>query len=231
MRSGLMRSALGLILAASVVALLALSLEQRAGAHSASRVIDRTVVCAAALSGGIYEIDARAQAGAGRRGSTWEKPAIAMFTTGGTGSAAQALDNALVWGIAGNPTRDATVIPDPFPGFTYPIRAWGTLAMTRRCRVSRTRPALSARGLRGGPVDGLGESFDCPSPRRVLLRIRAELTTSASLGTRRGYLGTTTPLRDARLVVATPAGKRLAYAEVLGSGKARLFTASSCIPD
>jgi hypothetical protein len=197
----------------------------------AARVVDRTMVCAAALSGGIYEVDVRAQAGAGRRGSSWEKPAVAMLTTGSTGSAAEALDNALVWAFAGRPTRDATVIPDPFAGFTYPIRAWGTLAMANRCRVSRARPVLSGQGLRGGRIDGLGESFDCPSPRRVVIRVRTGLAASSSLGTRRGYLGTTTPLTDARVVVATPSGKRLAYAEVFASGRARLFTAPSCVPD
>jgi hypothetical protein len=198
--------------------------------HGAAARVDRTIVCAAALSGGIYEIEIRAQAGAAKRGSTWAKPAVTMITTGSTGSAAEALDNALVWAFAGRPTPDATVIPDPFVGFTYPIRAWGTLAMANRCRVSRTRPALSSSGLQGGRVDGLGETFDCPSPRRVLIRTRAVAADSA-LSIRRGYLGTTTPLTEARVVVATTSGKRLAYAEVFASGKARLFTAPSCVAD
>jgi hypothetical protein len=198
---------------------------------TAARAIDRTMVCVAGLSGGIYEVEAQARAGAGRRGSSWEKPATTMVTSGNTGSAAQALDNALAWAIAGTPTRDATVIPDPFANFSYPIRAWGTLAMTNRCRISRARPPLSARGLRGGAVDALGEIFDCPSPRRVLVRVRATLAASTSLSTRRGNLGTTTPLREARVVVATSSGRRLAYTEVLSSGKARLFTAPSCVAD
>ena len=211
---------------------MAFALQAQARPHGvAARVVDRTMVCSAGLSGGIYEVEAQARAGAVRRGSTWEKPATTIVTTGNTGSAAQALDNTLAWAIAGTPTRDATVIPDPFGNFSYPIRAWGTLAMTNRCRVSRTRPPLSARGLRGGAVDALGEIFDCPSPRRFLVRVRATLTASASLSTRRGNLGTTMPLNEGRVAVATPSGKRLAYAEVFASGRARLFTAPSCIPD
>lgn len=217
---------------ASFAPLACVALVLQATAHAQStRTVDRTVVCAAVPSGGINEVEVQARAGAVRRGSSWQKPATTIVTTGGTGSAAQALDNVLAWAIAGRPTRDATVIPDPFGNFSYPIRAWGTLAMANRCRVSRARPPLSSRGLRGGAVDALGEIFDCPSPRRVLVRVRATLTASASLSTRRGNLGTTTPLREARVVIATSAGRRLAYAEVLSSGRARLFTAPSCVAD
>ena len=216
----------------ALLAAMAFALQAQARPQApAARVVDRTMLCAAALSGGIYEVEANAQAGAVKRGSSWGKPAIAMVTTGSTSSAAEALDHALAWTVTGTPTRDATIIPDPFPGFTYPIRAWGTLAMANRCRVSRTRPAFSSSGLQGGRIDALGETFDCPSPRRVLIRVRAVLAADASLGLRRGYLGTTTPATQARVVVATPAGKRLAYAELLGSGSARLFTAPSCVRD
>jgi hypothetical protein len=216
----------------ALLAAMAFALQAQARPQAAAaRVIDRTMVCAAALSGGIYEVEASAQAGADKRGSSWHKPAIAMVTTGSTASAGEALDHALAWTIAGTPTRDAPVIPDPFPGFSYPIRAWGTLAMTTRCRVSRARPALSSSGLRGGRIDALGGTFDCPSPRRVLVRVRAVLAADSSLSIRRGNLGTTTPLTEARVVVSTQKGKRLAYAEVAGSGRARLFTAPSCIRD
>ena len=215
-----------------VLACLALVLHATAQAQSA-RTVDRTLACAANFDAGQYEVAVEARAGAVRRGSSWQKPATTIITTGSTGSSLEALDNVLAWAIAGNPTRDATVIPAErvFGNASYPIRAWGTLAMTNRCRVSRTRPPLSPRGLRGGAVDWLGQIFDCPSSRRILVRVRATLTASASLSTRRGNLGTTTPLREARVVVATSSGSRLAYADVLSSGRARLFTAPSCVAD
>jgi hypothetical protein len=196
-----------------------------------ARVVDRTMLCEAAPTGGITQVDIRTEAGAARQRSSWGEPPIAIVRTGNTASAAKALDNALAWAVGGTPARDAGVIADIGPGYTYPIRTWGTLAMTNRCRVSRARPALSRLGLGGGRVDWLGEGFDCPSSRRVRVRVRAVLTEPAALGTRRGYRATTTPLREARVVVATSAGKRLAYAEVFASGRARLFTSPDCVPD
>jgi hypothetical protein len=199
-------------------------------AGQGARVVDRTVVCAAQLNGGIYEVEIRTQSGAVRKGSRWDKPALAMVTTGSTGAAAQALYNAVAWVVAGTPTGEASLV-QTMVGITYPVRTWGTLAMANRCRVSRARTALSAKGLQGAFVDPFGTVFDCPTPRRFLIRMRAVLTASSPLRTRRGYLATTTTVTQGRVVVATPAGKRLAYAEVASSGRARLFTAPSCVAD
>jgi hypothetical protein len=38
-------------------------------------------------------------------------------------------------------------------------------------------------------------------------------------------------VRRATIVVATPAGKRISYAELSDAGAARLFTSPSCSPD
>ena len=197
---------------------------------TAARVIDRTVVCAAQLNGGIYEAEIRAQSGAVRKGSRWDKPALALVTTGNTGSAAQALDNAVAWVVAGTPSGEASLV-QTLVGITYPVRTWGTLALANRCRVSRARPALSAKGLQAAFVDPFGTVFDCSTPRRFLIRIRAAQTASSPLRNRRGYLGTTTAVSEGRIAISTPTGKRLSYAEVRSSGTARLFAAPSCVPD
>jgi hypothetical protein len=218
----------------AVLACVALVSVQASAQAQNTRAVDRTVDCAAAEIGGIHEVRVEARAGAVRRGSSWEKPATTIVTTGSTASTAEALDNVLAWAIAGSPTRDATVIPDEraFGNYTYPIHDYGTLAMAQRCRVSRTRLPLSSRGLRRRAVDWLGQILDCPSSRRILVRVRATLTASASLSPRRGgNLGTATPLREARVVVATSSGRRLAYAQVLSSGRASLWTATSCVAD
>jgi hypothetical protein len=218
-----------LVATIALVGVLAFALAGQS-AGQGSRVVDRTVMCAAQLNGGIYEVEIRAQSGAVRKGSRWDKPALAMVTTGSVGAAAQALDNAVAWVVAGTPSGEASLI-QTLAGFTYPVRTWGTLAMASRCRVSRTRPALSSVGLSGGRVDPFGTLFDCPTPRRFLIRMRAVLSASSPLRNRRGYLGTTTTVSEGRIAISTPAGKRLAYAEVASSGRARLFTAPSCVPD
>lgn len=202
----------------------------RTGAEPSVKVVDRTMVCAAALSGGIHEVEIRVQSGSVRKGSRWDSPPFAIVTTGSTGAAAEALDNALGWVVAGTPTARANLV-QTLPGFTYPVTAWGTVAMSNRCKVSRVRPALSSKGLNAAFVGPFGEVFDCTTPRSFLVRTRAVLRKPADLNTRRGYFGTTTPVTEGEITIATPTGTRLAYAEVLASGKARLFTARGCIPD
>jgi hypothetical protein len=222
------------LVVAVVVAALAVTLSAQASPQAKVRVVDRTLACAASYIGGIYQIGTEARAGTGRRGASWQRPATTMVTTGSTGSSLELLDNTLAWAIAGTPTRNATVVPDDraFGNATYPIRVWGTFATRNRCRVFRTRPPLSQRGLNGGAVDWFGQAFDCTATRQVTVRVRATFAVAASLSSRQGNYSTTAPLTEARVVVATSTGKRLAYAEVLSSGKARLFTnPASCFPD
>src|SRR5687767_4445366 len=111
-------------LVACLVVALAVALGAQASPQApAARVIDRTVVCAAALNGGIREIQIRAQSGAVKRGSRWDKPALAMVTTGSTGSAANALYDAVAWAVAGVPTGEAMLI-QTMVGYPYPVNAW-----------------------------------------------------------------------------------------------------------
>jgi hypothetical protein len=220
--------------AAVLVGALAVAFGAQASPHAKVRVVDRTLACEAAYIGGTYQIGAEARAGTARRGTSWGKPATAIITSGSTGSSFELLDNTLAWAIAGTPTRNATVVPDEraHGNYTYPIRIWGTLATKNRCRVSRTPLPLSRSGLRGGGVDWFGQSFYCSASRQVAVRVRATFAVPASLSSRQGNYSTTAPLTEARVVVATSTGRRLAYAEVLSSGKALLFTnTSSCFPD
>ncbi len=201
-------------------------------AQLATRVIDRTVVCTTAFIGGVHEIEASAREGFGGSRRSWDRPPLAAVTTGSTGSAEKALDNMLGWVTAGRPSATATVIPDPFVGFTYPIRTWGTLAMNRtQCNPVATRVPLTAKGLTGGRVGALGQAYDCGAPRRVLVRMRAILESPASLREHRQFLDTKTPVRESYVAVATQTGKPLVQAEVFESGKARLFISKRCVPD
>jgi hypothetical protein len=109
---------------------------------------------------------------------------------------------------------------------------YGTLAVNRStCRASARQVPLGSGGLEGGTAGRLGDAFDCTSPRTVLVRVRAVLTSPGTLKGHDIFLLTTSPVREAAVAVRTESGKPLVYAQVLQSGKTRLFTAKGCLPD
>jgi hypothetical protein len=199
---------------------------------SAPVVFDRTVTCAPALIGGVRQVDTIARGGSGRRGAAWASPALASARTTVSGSAFTAVDDNLVWVAAGVPAAEAEVLSVGLPGVSFPFRSWGTLGLNARlCRTSAKPISLSRKGLSGGPVGVFDDRWDCVGGRRVLIRVRASLQSTARLGSYRGFLRTTTPVESAKVVIATSAGKPLSYAEVSESGESRLFVAPGCTPD
>ena len=79
-------------------------------------------------------------------------------------------------------------------------------------------------GLRGGGAAALGSELKCDVPRRVLVRIRAVLSSRASLHGRE-FESVHVPVVEAKLAARTLAGKPLTYAAVSQAGTATLFTA------
>ena len=200
-------------------------------APSAPVVIDRTLACRPSLIGGIRQIDAVASAGSGRTRSGWSRPSYAGFKTTVSGSAATIIDEHLVWVAAGRPASGA-LISGSSRFMEFPYRVWGTLAVNRvLCRSTSARVPITPRGLRGGPVGGLEEQWDCATPRTVLVRVRAVAQTGTALRSYRSFVRTAVPLKEATIVVQTPGGRRLALARVLESGRSLLYTAPSCFPD
>ena len=201
---------------------------------SSPGTVDRTFRCSPSLAGGAYKLDALASGGSGRSGATWERPAFAGLRTNISGSAATAVDNYLVWLTAGRPSRDALV---PQPGrialFDFPYRVWGTLAVNRaRCRVSKTRVALSPKRLVGGRAGVFPDEFDCTTPKAVLVRVRAVTEARTTLRSYRGFVRTQVPATEAVIAVQAPGGKPLAFARVSRSGQSRILVAQPpCYPD
>jgi hypothetical protein len=213
-----------------VLATLALAVNPPAGGRrQAAVVFDRTFFCETALIGGIHELSARAHRGTRRAGSQWHRPAFAGVTSGKIGDIASILDNHLVWIVAGRAASDAFVVELPYTTTGFRVRDWGTLAWnTRRCRATSRPLSLSTRGLQGGLAGPFDDEYDCTTPRRVVVRVRATLQRPAAPKRNRRFTSIKVPLTEARLVVATESGRRLLHAEVLASGKARVFTAESC---
>jgi hypothetical protein len=192
-----------------------------AGEPDAATVIDRTLLCATSPSGGIREVEARANAGTRLRGEWVRLPLGAAAT----GNVTYALTDSLAWVTAGKPSAETTLDL----GFrSSPVRDWGTLGVSRACRTVNAKIPLSHSGLKGGATSPLGARVDCPAPRRVLLRVRAVAMVKTDLRTKRDFLVTSAPLKSAQLAVRTEKGTPVMYTDVSADGRARLFTAKGC---
>jgi hypothetical protein len=189
---------------------------------AASRIVDRTLTCAVGLFAGVRE--AKVGAGSGTRlledRSKWLSLADA-----GVGDSR----GSFVSVAAGNP-----LAPDRRSGVVFPEwRLW--IRVDDTCR-SAPRIPFSRTGLAGGAASQLHDDYDCVSGGRVVVRVRAVFrapTTLRRTTDRNGqrYLRAAGTMRQGFVAVRSAAGKPLAYAEVFESGKARLFTAGSCVED
>jgi len=233
-RSGRLRS-IALVAAAVVVALLGVGY---AGASflrepfttsqpATSRIVDRTFVCGHRALGDLKEIETRAGQGIREGRSKWKQlPYVVVATGRATNSLSQwgRLTYSYAWITAGDPSS-MTTIDSEWRRIGVPA----TLGVSSKACARATAPVpLSASGLSGGVASPFGEEFDCATPRRFLVRVRAVLHSPASLRARDGFLATRVPVREARLAVRTLTGKPLMYGETLESGKSTLFTANGC---
>lgn len=191
----------------------------------AVQVIDRTVRCSTSPSGGIWEVEARANAGF-KDGSSWQQ---LPFGAASSGNATFALGDSLAWITAGKPSADSTMDVDFRRSV---VREWGTLGVSRMgCRSVNAIVPLTPAGLQGGAVSAIGDKLDCPAPRHVLVHVRAIATAKTNLRAREDLLRTNVPLKSAQLAVRTEKGKPIMYTDVVETGKARLFTAKGCVLD
>jgi hypothetical protein len=192
-----------------------------------SRIVDRTFVCAHGALGDLREIEARAGQGIRESRSKWKQLPFAVVATGrATNSLSHwgRLTYSYAWITAGSPSATTTIDSE-----WRKIGVPATLGVsTKACTRATSRVPLSAGGLSGGGASPFGEEFDCSTPRRFLIRMRAVLHSPASLRARQGFLATRVPVREARLAVRTLTGRPLIYAESFDSGRASLFTASGC---
>jgi hypothetical protein len=195
-------------------------------------VIDRTLLCSTlSAGGGFYQFEIRAQDGIRENRTTWRSLAFASARAGRITIGPSQLEDSLAWAGAGRVSHTTNLeeydVMSPYPAQTH-----GTLALNQKlCTRSRARVRLTAKGLEGGRAGPLGVEYDCEAPRRVLVRVRATLRRRAPVYRDRHFVKTKANLKNAYLAIRTRSGKPLAFAAVFESGKARLFTASSCIAD
>jgi hypothetical protein len=184
-----------------------------------SRLVDRTMTCSVPLHAGLREIQAAATSGSRdpQDRSLWTHLANVSVRAGGFFSGV---------GLAGA----AAGAPEPkeifFPGTSQGL--W----VSPSCRLTSARVALSTRGLpQGGLASPIRDAYECVVPRTLLIRVRATFRVPTRLRVRRGSLQTDAPVREVAIAVRTTRGKPLVYASASESGRARIFTAPSCLPD
>ena len=215
------------LLAASV---LAASGGSTPASSSAARVIDRTLLCTTRSSGGVREINVRANPGS-RLGAAWGTLAFAAVATGAETHSTMILTDSLAWVSAGKYNKDTNLEPSDGVAAANAARL-GTSALNRSvCTPSKARVPLRATGLRNAAPGPLGASFHCAAPRRVLVRVRATAGSAPARYRDPLFEKTRTPLQSAYLAVRTPAGRQLAFASLADTGRVRLLTASSCTED
>jgi hypothetical protein len=136
----------------------------------------------------------------------------------------------------GQQTPSFSVTSNWVPDWT--LAGAGTTLMQlnpERCTDTQAQVPLSGANLRGGSPGPSGQVFDCESPERVLLRIRAVFASSTTLEQDRtfGYLQLIArgEVTQAAVAVRTQRGKQLAYATMSSSGAAKLYRAGVCIED
>ena len=191
----------------------------------ATRVLDRTFTCAISPRGGVYVVDARAHSGTRLQGK-WAKLPYAGLRSGNFGGAS---GNMLAWVTSGKPAATTTVDQD-FESFD--VKTFGTIGIRRdACRATAPPIPFTRAGLRGGAAGPLGDAYDCAAPRQVVVRFRAVLAATGRLKQGEDFLSAHAPVLEARLAVRTVTGKPLAYGEVAGSGKVKLFAGRGCTAD
>lgn len=217
-----------LALTAALAAAAASTATQRAGAEpAASRIVDRTLLCATRQNGGIHEIEAESFSGV-RQNRKWVRLPFAVISTGETASNAMVLENSLAWITSGRPDKDSQL-----GDYFFPVHAldFGTLAVNRRiCRATKRIPVGSA-GLRGGAAGQLGDSYDCQVPKRVVVRVRAVLESPGTLRPHGAFLLTSAAVTEAKVVVRTQSGRPLAYVSTAQAGRSTIYTGKGCLPE
>lgn len=180
------------------------------GAGTASRIIDRTVVCRTVGVGYPDSV---------RFATVWAEP----FQHLGGAPAAPWLfvGNA---GAGNEPGVSASIRTGP-----YGNDASGYASVSRTgCTRTSVRVPLSSTGLRGGPTQDFGDNYRCDLPAKVLIRVRADFrrpTTLRPSPRSPSHLIAKGQITTGYLAVVTERGRKpIVFASAHdASGKARLF--------
>jgi hypothetical protein len=184
----------------------------------ALRIIDRSFSCTlVAPLGGTRDLDLIATPFVVDRFRNYRHPAF-IGSSSGRVLAGPVSDRANLVFVRARPSH--------LPGRTL---APGVYANTQTCSARSAPVALSPRGLPGPPVE-FGQDAECAMRGRVLVRVRAELQTSAAWRPlQEGYSGAQANVREAKLAVRSERTRKpIAFMELGPAGKIRFWAVSGC---
>lgn len=185
-------------------------------APSATKLVDRTLVCRTGKHGGARVLYVRAQTAFGE-GKQLDWLAQATVATAGQPLPSKPNYRPTLAGL----TAGWPVAP--------PLTSGGAGFSAALCKVTRSRVQLAARGLVGGAAGQFGDEYQCVVPQSVLVRVRASFRAPVDLALQRDYYSANARIVRGQLAVATLSGKPLVYAEVAETGgTARLHTSKGC---
>ena len=236
-RIGSLGLAVGLSILMAVTAARAVSVSVGLqSAPAASQTIDRAYLCTNAVrAGGLRDLNVYAKtAYVGPGPENW----LGRISIGNRGKAPTKIGPdqrgrfATAYGHWAFGVGAGTAEPtNPFDDAGLDV--WARWARACNVVASTRRVPLSPRGLSGGAADYFGDNYTCPAPRKVFVRVRAVLSTPTSFrrDRRTGFLEATAPVQEGVVAVRTQSGKPFAFVSVNQSGKARIFTAPTCVAD
>jgi hypothetical protein len=109
----------------------------------------------------------------------------------------------------------------------------GSVSIGRNCTSLRRKVSLTSRGLSGGAASRLETRYECVTPARIVVRVRAVFGARKSLrrDPRSGSLSAQGTVRESYVAARTLRGRPLIFASMRRSGRARLFMVASCVED
>jgi hypothetical protein len=180
-------------------------------ASQRARVIDQTLRCTVALDAGIRQIRISGQSGVRDQADPSKWFAIAGLHL--------TVDNGQLAAIQAGAPRAEQRVPQLDTTF---------LVGRDACRPVAARIPLSPKGLGGGPLNRFVEYYHCAMPRRIVMRVRGEFRQPVALRSDTGARFTEAPMRKGFVAIRSERGRPLLYADVVESGRARLFS-RSCV--
>ena len=183
------------------------------------RIIDRTLLCMVTERGGARVLTVAADTGGFER----VDPA--------TGEKSRELPSFAVWSGLG--FANGISVGNLVSAAAGQVDGYVWIGDPSKCVTAKNRVRLTAGRLEGGRASQLGDEYDCLTPRRILVRIRAVFRGPTALRRNARYrlLMARGSVIESYLAIRTPGGKPLVFASASQPARARLFAAGDCTPD